>query len=97
MKLEITNVASQWFQSEMDLKAGDAIRFFGKVYGKTGAHDGFSMGLERSFEVKDVYAKTQKDGITYYVANTDDWFFNNLDLVVDYDAKLDEPKYDFSH
>ncbi|EKP99024.1 hypothetical protein LCA32G_2101 [Lacticaseibacillus paracasei] len=37
----------------------------------------------------------EKDGVTYFVDPTDAWFFENLAMTVDYDAHLDEPKYEF--
>ena len=94
MKIEITPAASKWFQTELALKSGEAVRFFGKVYGQTAVHDGFSLGLERAM-VQQPIAQTTQDGITYFISDTDDWFFAGYDLLVDYDAALDEPKYQF--
>lgn len=47
MKIEITDSASKWFQEEMGLGAGNGVRFYGKVYGKTPVHEGFSLALTR--------------------------------------------------
>ena len=45
MKLTVTPKAQKWFDSEIDLPETYGIRFFGKVYGKTEVHDGFSIGM----------------------------------------------------
>lgn len=47
MKIEVTDSASKWFQQEMGLGNGNGVRFYGKVYGKTPVHDGFSLALTR--------------------------------------------------
>lgn len=96
MTIKVTDDASAWFKRELDLPAtGAGIRFYGKVYGKTNVHDGFSVGMSRDDQVGQPYEQTQKDGVTYFVAPGDDWFFQNLDLTVDYDAHRDEPVYRF--
>jgi len=96
MSITVTDAASQWFKSELDLPAtGAAIRFFGKVYGKTNVHDGFSVGMTRDDHPTQVITETEKDGVRYVVSDSDAWFFSNLNLTVDFDAAKDEPKYIF--
>ena len=94
MKLTITPQAQQWFKTEVGVTAESGIRFYGKIYGKTDVHDGFSIAM--SVESPDQpLVKEEIDGITYFIEETDDWFFKGYDLVVDYDKKHDEPKYVF--
>lgn len=96
LQLAITDKASQWFHRELDLPAeGAGIRFFGKAYGKTQVHDGFSVGMTRDDHPDQPIMAVKKDGVTYFVNPTDAWFFENLVMTVDYDAHLDEPKYEF--
>ena len=45
MKLTITPKAQEWFKREIELSDGQGIKFYGKVYGKTQVHDGFSVGM----------------------------------------------------
>lgn len=45
MKLTITPQAQEWFNRELELAEGQGIKFYGKVYGKTQVHDGFSVGM----------------------------------------------------
>lgn len=35
------------------------------------------------------------DGMLFFIEEADDWFFKGYDLVVDYDASLNEPTYHF--
>ncbi len=95
MKIDITKEAQEWFNTELGLTEGSGIRFSGKVYGKTEVHEGFSVGMAVAQPGDNVMASTSIDGVTYYVNESDDWFFNGYDLEVDYDAKRDEPVYNF--
>lgn len=89
MKIEVTDSASKWFQQEMGLGNGNGVRFYGKVYGKTPVHDGFSLALTRDDDPEKVYTKTNKDGINYFVDEDDRWFFKGYDLKVDFYPKKD--------
>ncbi|MFD1672773.1 HesB/YadR/YfhF family protein [Agrilactobacillus yilanensis] len=94
MEITVSNEAIQWFKSEMDLVAGEGIRFFGKVYGKTNVHEGFSIGIAREIATTPL-VKTEIDGLIFSIDATDDWFFSGYDLTVDYDAAADSPVYHF--
>lgn len=94
MKLTITSKAQAWFKQELELAEGQGIKFYGKVYGKTQVHDGFSVGM--AVDTPESPLVEEKDnGILYFVEEADEWFFKGYDLVVDYDEGLDEPKYEF--
>ncbi|MGX7199943.1 HesB/YadR/YfhF family protein [Enterococcus nangangensis] len=94
MKIEVTPKAQKWFQEEVGLTPGMAVGFFGKVYGKTAVHEGFSIGMNVA-SADDALYQTTIDGIDYYVEKNDDWFFNGYNLLIDYDEKNDEPVYEF--
>ncbi|MBO0472974.1 hypothetical protein IGL98_000809 [Enterococcus sp. DIV0840] len=95
MKLTITPHAQQWFKDEVGVTSDNGIRFYGKIYGKTDVHEGFSIAM--SVEAPDQpLVKEEIDGITYFIEETDDWFFKGYDLFVDYDEETDEPKYKFA-
>jgi len=95
MKITITDAASKWFQDDMGVSAGNGVRFYGKTYGKTAVHSGFSIGLMRDDEPHQPIVLVQKDGVNYYVNDRDEWFFKGYDLTVDYDAVNDGPMYDY--
>lgn len=94
MKLTITPRAQQWFKDEVGVTSYSGIRFYGKIYGKTDVHEGFSIAM--SVEAPDQpLVKEVIDGVTYFIEETDDWFFKGYDLSVDYDDEKDEPIYKF--
>ncbi len=95
MKITVTDRASKWFHADMGLEDGRGVRFYGKVYGKTPVHDGFSLALTPDDHPKNPYAVTEKDGVTYFVQQGDAWFFKGYDLAIGYDPKIDGPKYDY--
>ncbi|MGX7203939.1 HesB/YadR/YfhF family protein [Enterococcus pingfangensis] len=95
MKLTITPQAQEWFKRELEFAEGQGIKFYGKVYGKTQVHDGFSVGMAVDFPESPLIEE-KVDDLLFFVEEADEWFFKGFDLVVDYDAKLDEPKYEFS-
>lgn len=97
MKIEITDSASKWFQEEMGLGAGNGVRFYGKVYGKTPVHEGFSLALTRDDHPGETYAKTEKDGITYFVDEGDRWFFIGFDFKADFDPEKDPTNVVYSY
>lgn len=95
MKLTITPKAQEWFKREIELGDNQGIKFYGKVYGKTQVHDGFSVGM--SVDTPEIPLIEEKaNGMMFFVEETDEWFFKGYDLVVDYDAELNEPKYEFN-
>lgn len=94
MKLTITPKAQEWFKREIELSDGQGIKFYGKVYGKTQVHDGFSVGM--SVDTPETpLIEENTNGMMFFVEEADEWFFKGYVLVVDYDEKLEEPKYDF--
>ena len=96
MKLTITPKAQEWFKREIELSNGQGIKFYGKVYGKTQVHDGFSVGM--SVDTPETpLIEENTNGMMFFVEEADEWFFKGYDLVVDYDTELNEPKYEFKN
>lgn len=95
MELTITTAAQLWFKREIALGADQGIRFYGKVYGKTAVHEGFSVGLSVDIPENPLVLK-EVAGQLFFIENSDEWFFDGFDLVVDYNAELDEPVYEFN-
>ncbi|WP_421016583.1 HesB/YadR/YfhF family protein [Furfurilactobacillus cerevisiae] len=95
MQITVTDAASKWFQDEVGLKPGDGMKFYGKVYGKTPIHDGFSMAMVPDKDPDRPVGETEKDGIKYFVNYGDAWLFAGYDFVIDFDKKNDEPKYEY--
>jgi len=97
MEITLTDKAIQWFENEYPLDEGEAIRFFGKAYGSTEVHEGFSVGMKMSNpEDFEVSSKMEVNGRTYFTAQEDDWFFNPYDLNIDFDTDAEVPIYHFN-
>ncbi|WP_288225928.1 HesB/YadR/YfhF family protein [uncultured Enterococcus sp.] len=94
MKLMITPKAQEWFKKELELADGQGIKFYGKVYGKTQVHDGFSVGMSVDTPESPLIEENV-NGMMFFVEEADEWFFKGYDLVVNFDEKLDEPEYEF--
>lgn len=95
MKIVITDTALAWFKKEVELQPGTGICFFGKIYGNTQVHDGFSVGMSVDRPENPLFEETV-DGILFFAEESDDWFFKGVEMTVDYDEKLNEPKYLFT-
>lgn len=95
MQIYITDEAVDWLIEEMDLEAGDQVRFFPKYGGDSAFQQGFSvgMGLETAPTPETIVEKKE---ITFQVDEKDVWFFdgNDLEVVVENDEVKFEKKDD---
>ncbi|EQC78140.1 hypothetical protein HSIEG1_339 [Enterococcus sp. HSIEG1] len=48
-------------QKELSVDQGSGVRFFGKIYGKTQIHDGFSVGMSVDKPENPIVQKTVSD------------------------------------
>ena len=94
MKVTVTPKVLEWFKKEIVLEPGQGIRFFGKVYGSTQVHEGFSVGMSVDRPERVMFQETI-DGVLFFIDKNDDWFFRGYNVVVDYDEELHEPTYIF--
>ncbi|MBM7572615.1 HesB/YadR/YfhF family protein [Aquibacillus albus] len=92
MKISITQPAAKWYIDEMDLKEGDFVRFFVRYGGHGGVHKGFSLALSND-QPNDPAMQTEALGITFYVENSDIWYFDGMDFHMKYSRKFDEVEY----
>lgn len=94
MKLHVTPQAVRWFMDEMDLKSGDAIRFYIQLYGSTSTNNhNFSLGIMRDDPPHDATLITEVDGITFFFTEGDKWFLNDYSMTVSVEG--DELRYTF--
>ncbi len=61
------------FEDEMNVgpDKNAAIRFHGKLYGRTKVHQGFSIALARELDPHNFGVKVVKDGVTFYIEEDD--------------------------
>lgn len=99
MKITLTDEAIHWFENNFPLNEGEAIRFFGKTYGNTEVHEGFSLGLEmdnpENYADDDILGMVEENNRQYFATKEDNWFFSGYDLEIDLDDNYNEPDYHF--
>ncbi|WP_025784509.1 HesB/YadR/YfhF family protein [Sporosarcina sp. D27] len=94
MNIRISNEATQWFDEEMDVEAGDSIRFFARYGGSSPLHEGFSLGVIRE-QPDEVAVETILNDVRYYIETRDLWYFDGHDLQVGVNEDLGELQYDY--
>ena len=57
-------------------------------------HEGFSIAMRKEKPI-DPVSSTVIHGVSYYITDSDTWFFARYDLLVEYDKDLDGPNYIF--
>src|SRR4051794_30418585 len=95
MEIIISKSARQWFKDEVELKTGDKVKFYPKIYGNSPVQEGFSLGFTVDNEPINMITKFESEGMLFYIEETDVWFFNGHNLHVSYNEKTDE--LDFSY
>lgn len=94
MNIHITNEAVNWYKEELHVTQGDYIRFFPRYGGVGGNIPGFSIGINNDQPTDTGTIKTV-DGISFYVEKKDCWYFEDKDLKITLDKKINEPKFSY--
>lgn len=92
MKIFISPKALTWFQTEMDAQEGTTIRFYARYGGSSPLHDGFSLGMTADTPAIPIVT-LNLEGITFFIEEIDEWYFDGHDLHVDVDETKDELTY----
>lgn len=94
MNIQVTNDAANWYKSEMSLKDGDKLRFFVRYGGINTFQPGFSLGVEIE-EPFDIGVSTIVNGITFFIEEKDLWYFSGHNIIVSFNAKINEPEFEY--
>lgn len=82
MSLEVTKEAADWYINELELKSGDYLRFYVKLYGGIPTvHPNYSLGLSIGKEGEPIVSD-MVNGVTFYFNEKDSWFLDEFDLKV---------------
>lgn len=97
MKITLHDNAIKWFETEYPLHEGEGVQFFGKTYGNTEVHEGFSIALQTDHPDNhdELLGHTEINGRHYFTTTEENWFFSGYDLEIDLDSKYGEPNYHF--
>ncbi|TCP19759.1 uncharacterized protein YneR [Scopulibacillus darangshiensis] len=94
MKITVTDEAVDWFKEELEVTAGDHVRFFVRYGGNSTIQEGFSLGLTVE-KPHNIAANTIEDDITFFVEDEDVWYFKDYDLKVDFEEKTGEIDFNY--
>lgn len=94
MKLQVTKTAAQWYKDELLLEEGENLHFYVRYGGIGGHQPGFSLAISPE-EKKEPLAETTVEGITFFIENDDDWYFDGSDLTVEFDEDRQEPSFQY--
>ncbi|MDP5276019.1 HesB/YadR/YfhF family protein [Chengkuizengella axinellae] len=95
MKLTVTPTAADHFMDEFQLKQGDYVHFFVKYGGHSVIQTGFSLGISHDKPEK-IGASVKLDDVTYYVEESDLWYFEGHQLKVDFNEHNEEIEYNYN-
>lgn len=94
MKIMINEEATRWFEEEVGLPEGMGIRFKPRIYGSSPVTKGYALSFEPNEPQGRLAAKAETaNGLLFFVDEEDAWFFNDHDLIIEFDPALEEPKY----
>lgn len=94
MEIFITNEAVEWFKKEYDIQNKATVRFFVRYGGFGGNIPAFSLGVNLELP-NTVYTSTTINEVTFYVEESDAWYFEDKNLYVSFNEKLSEPKFEY--
>lgn len=93
MEIKISEDAFKWFHEEMEVAAGESVRFYVR-YGGSGLQPGFSLGVTKD-QPYETAAEVKKDDVLYYIEQKDLWYFDGHDLIVSVNDELHELDYSY--
>lgn len=84
MKLTVTQAASQYIIQQLQLTAGDGVKFFTSPENRQPVKHGPHQEFAQDNQADRLVALTEVDGINYHINFADNWFFASHDTTVDY-------------
>ncbi|MNJ58313.1 Iron-sulfur cluster biosynthesis [compost metagenome] len=92
--INVTKDAAAWFKDELDVQEGQAIRFFARYSAGGTIHPGFSLGIGIESPVSPG-AKSEVEGITFYMEDKDLWYLQGYKLNVIYNRNQQDIEYEY--
>ncbi len=94
MEIKISSQALKWYKEDLGFNKGDNVRFYVQFYGNSPVQQGFSLAFTEETPIK-IAVSTELEGILFYIEESDLWYFDDHDLLVEYDPKEDELEYKY--
>jgi len=92
MQIRMSDQVFQWYKEELALSEGDFIRFYIRYGGLNSFVKGFSLGMDKE-NPEQTHTQIEKDGITFFIEDSDTWYFDDRDLLIEFNEKLGEPEF----
>ncbi|AOC91248.1 uncharacterized protein BARD7_01778 [Bacillus amyloliquefaciens] len=94
MNMKVNKDALDWYKEELELETGDQVRFFVRYGGCSNVQKGFSLGVAKD-QPMNAGISTEVEGITFFIEESDLWYFDNHDLSVTYSDQSEEPVFNY--
>lgn len=94
MKLDVTNQAAEWYKNEYEISKKTELRLFVRYGGVGGLIPGFSLGVSIE-EPNEIYTQKTIDSLTIYIEAQDAWYFDDKDLLIEFNQDLLEPEFTY--
>lgn len=91
MHINITEDATTWYKKEYEVDTA-SLRFFARYGGFGGNIPGFSLGVQLE-QPKNIHTSIEKDGILFFIDDSDAWYFEDKDLHITLDQDKNEPHF----
>lgn len=92
MSFTLTEAAAELYKQEMQLKAGDYVRFYVRYGGTNGPGNGFSLGISVIKPVM-IGEQVERDGITFFIERDELWFLQDTDLTIQRNDTTEEIEF----
>ncbi|KAA9021034.1 HesB/YadR/YfhF family protein [Niallia endozanthoxylica] len=92
MQITMSDKAVEWYKEDLSLTEGDFVRFYVRYGGLNSFVKGFSLGIDKD-RPEQSHTRMEKDGITFFIEDDDTWYFDDKDLLIDFNEKLEEPVF----
>lgn len=92
MEIIITEEAVRWYKDELELSDPSYIRFHVRYGGIGGNIPGFSLGISLE-EPSQIHTSIEVDFITFYIEDSDAWYFDDKNLNISFNEKMNEPQF----
>ncbi|MCL6517100.1 hypothetical protein [Alicyclobacillus sp.] len=89
MRIFVSAEAAAWLKRELGLGPEDAVRVFARYGGQPDVHPGFSLGIGVEPMHTPAWSEVHH-GVRVYVRDEDLWYFDGMDLHIEYDPAADE-------
>lgn len=94
MKLTISKDAAQWYKDELEMDDNTYVRFYVRYGGSGGLIPGFSLGVNTDTPQL-LHTSIEVNNVTFYIEESDAWYFEDKNLNVDFDYNNSEPTFSY--